>query len=94
MAIPIVVIGNTADPTTPLHIAKELARTLNSDKERNAALIQQDGYGHTSLCEPSLCTQALTRAYFIHGAPSVVNSLPFLYGSVPASTEVISSPLT
>ncbi|KAG8877859.1 hypothetical protein FRB97_002969 [Tulasnella sp. 331] len=99
IANPIVVIGNTFDPVTPLHMAKELVRTVNSNGKRNAALIQHDGSGHTTLEELSLCTQALVRAYFTDGSLPAdtlcgINFLPFPNGTAAAPTQIISSPLT
>ncbi|KAG8851863.1 hypothetical protein FRB96_009047 [Tulasnella sp. 330] len=91
IANPIVVIGNTFDPVTPLHMAKELVRTVNSNGKRSAALIQQDGSGHTTLEEPSLCTQALLRAYFTNGSaryplqPLLIKFELIWYGELPAS---------
>lgn len=54
----------TYDPVTPLSYAK----LANNRLGNNARLIQQtDGVGHTALGQPSLCTAAATRAYFING---------------------------
>ncbi|KAG8992911.1 hypothetical protein FRB94_011186 [Tulasnella sp. JGI-2019a] len=98
IANPIVVVGNTADPVTPLHMAKELVKTLNSNQKRNAALIQSDGFGHTSAEEPSFCKQALLRGYFMNGTLPAdtlcgINFLPFPNGTAVVPTQVISTPL-
>ncbi|KAG8998126.1 hypothetical protein FRB94_007181 [Tulasnella sp. JGI-2019a] len=98
IANPIVVVGTTADPVTPLHMAKELVRTLNSHQKRNAALIQTDGFGHTSASEPSFCKQALLRGYFMNGTLPAdilcgINFLPFPNGTAVVPTQVISTPL-
>lgn len=59
---PILLIGNTADPSTPylnsLKMAQELA---------NARLLTVQGYGHTSLLNPSSCANAAIAAYLIDG---------------------------
>ncbi|KAG8846395.1 hypothetical protein FRB96_002008 [Tulasnella sp. 330] len=99
IANPIVIIGNTFDPVTPLHMAKELVRILNSNGKRSAALIQHDGSGHTTWEEPSLCTQTLLRAYFTNGSLPAdtlcgINFLPFPNGTATVPTQIISSPLT
>jgi len=61
-AFPILFIGNTADPVTPLFAAVKMAL-----KFEDAGLIEQQSEGHCSLC-----TIAKIRAYFQEGKiPSV-----------------------
>lgn len=61
----ILVIGNQADPITPLPGAQFVAQTLGDGK--NAYLVQQDDFGHCSIAEHSDCTLAIVAAYFSNG---------------------------
>ncbi|CAE6339635.1 unnamed protein product, partial [Rhizoctonia solani] len=58
----IIVIGNEADPITPLVCAKNVADALGD----SAVLIEQDDYGHSSLAMRSNCTVAALQDYFVH----------------------------
>ncbi|TFK35062.1 TAP-like protein-domain-containing protein [Crucibulum laeve] len=60
---PILLIGNTADPVTPLWAAKKMSRGFNG-----SVVLTQDSPGHCSLSAPSLCTQQHIRDYFQTGA--------------------------
>jgi hypothetical protein len=57
---PILLVGTTADPSTPYANARAVARLLG-----NAALLTHDGYGHTSDADPSVCVTRATRAYLV-----------------------------
>ncbi|THH10350.1 hypothetical protein EW145_g1383 [Phellinidium pouzarii] len=59
----ILVIGNTADPITPVHNA----RAVNKMMPESTRLIVQDGSGHCSSAMSSLCTAKALRAYFLEG---------------------------
>lgn len=74
---PLLIIGNTYDPVTPLISAQG-----NSEVFNGSALLQQNGYGvgsskpmkisanlaqHCSLAQPSLCTAKIVREYFNTG---------------------------
>ncbi|KAF7360212.1 hypothetical protein MVEN_00750000 [Mycena venus] len=61
-SFPILVIGNTADPITPLANAKK-----TSEAFPDSVLLTQDCPGHTSLAAPSPCTQGYIREYFFNG---------------------------
>jgi len=61
----ILVIGNTADPITPVANARAVTDLLP-----NSRLVVQDGSGHCSLAMASLCTGKVVAAYFLH------NTLP------------------
>ncbi|KAF8910866.1 TAP-like protein-domain-containing protein [Mucidula mucida] len=63
LAYPILVIGNTADPITPL---KE-AEAVNDEFGDSSYLITQHGAGHGSFAELSSCTLKMTAAYLING---------------------------
>ena len=60
---PILVIGNTTDPSTPLKNAIAMTRQL-----ANARLLTVHGYGHTAFLNPSSCVQDYMSAYFRTGA--------------------------
>jgi pimeloyl-ACP methyl ester carboxylesterase len=60
---PILVIGNTTDPSTPYQNAVEMVEELG-----NAHLLTVDGYGHTQFLNPSQCANGAMVAYFLDGA--------------------------
>uniref|UniRef100_A0A8H7XK85 Alpha/beta-hydrolase n=1 Tax=Psilocybe cubensis TaxID=181762 RepID=A0A8H7XK85_PSICU len=59
---PILLIGNTADPVTPLWAARNMSRGFEG-----SVVLQQNSLGHCSLAAPSPCTQQYVRKYFIDG---------------------------
>jgi len=66
-AAPVLVVGTTADPTTPYRNARAVADLLG-----NASLLTHVGYGHTSAADPSSCvTSAVSRYLLTLDAPSV-----------------------
>ena len=62
-ANPVLVIGNTFDPATPLRGAVAMSQALS-----RARLLTVDGYGHTALINPSACVNRYVARYFISGA--------------------------
>jgi pimeloyl-ACP methyl ester carboxylesterase len=60
---PILVIGNTTDPSTPLREAIAMTHQLAS-----ARLLVVRGYGHTAFLNPSTCAGDFMTAYFRTGA--------------------------
>ncbi len=60
---PILVIGNTTDPSTPLRNSVVMA-----DELANARLLVVHGYGHTELLNPSTCASNYETDYFVTGA--------------------------
>ncbi|KAF8314503.1 alpha/beta-hydrolase [Clavulina sp. PMI_390] len=62
LANPMLIIGNTADPTTPVANAKRINEHLADSR-----LVVQDGPGHCSLAQASLCTGKVLREYFVDG---------------------------
>ncbi|KAF5311061.1 hypothetical protein D9619_008145 [Psilocybe cf. subviscida] len=59
---PILLIGNTADPVTPLWAAKKMSKGFE-----DSVVLTQDSAGHCSLSAPSVCTQKYVRDYFVDG---------------------------
>jgi pimeloyl-ACP methyl ester carboxylesterase len=62
-APPIVVIGTTRDPATPLEEAKALASQLSS-----GVLVTRDGDGHTAYHSDNDCIDHAVESYLIEGA--------------------------
>ncbi len=61
-AAPILVVGNTVDPSTPYENSVGMAKEL-----ANARLLTVRGYGHTAILNPSACANAAISAYLISG---------------------------
>ncbi|KAF5361716.1 hypothetical protein D9758_007284 [Tetrapyrgos nigripes] len=61
-SFPLLIIGNTADPITPLAAAKKTSSVFPG-----SVLLTLDSPGHTSAFVPSNCTQQYIGAYFSNG---------------------------
>ena len=59
---PVLVVGNTYDPATPLASSVRMAQQL-----ADARLLVVNGFGHTVLINPSSCAQDYIAAYLIDG---------------------------
>jgi len=57
---PVLLIGNSADPITPLANAQKVANMLGD----NAFLLEQLGFGHASIAQTSSCTLGVMYDYF------------------------------
>ncbi|KAI4521150.1 alpha/beta-hydrolase [Schizophyllum commune Loenen D] len=60
----ILIIGNTADPITPLENSQLMADLLVD----SATLLSQDLFGHAFFAEPSTCTTNIVSKYFEDGS--------------------------
>lgn len=61
-AHPVLVIGNTFDPSTPYQDSVAMSKLL-----ARARLLTVSGYGHTELLNPSTCAANYESAYFVSG---------------------------
>jgi pimeloyl-ACP methyl ester carboxylesterase len=61
-AAPILIIGNTTDPSTPIQNSIQMVKQL-----ANARLLTVHGYGHTAFLNPSGCASAAEVAYLVDG---------------------------
>ncbi|KAH7334293.1 TAP-like protein-domain-containing protein [Rhizoctonia solani] len=61
---PILFVSLDADPITPLASAVKMSRGFGSE---SASLLVQQGFGHTSIAHPSLCTAKNIHDYFLDG---------------------------
>ncbi|KAJ7062900.1 TAP-like protein-domain-containing protein [Mycena amicta] len=61
-SFPLLIVGNTLDPVTPLSAAKKMSKGFGG-----SVVLTQDSVGHSSISAPSLCTQKHIRAYFHEG---------------------------
>ncbi|KAF7433707.1 hypothetical protein PC9H_005670 [Pleurotus ostreatus] len=59
---PILWIGNTADPVTPIAGARKMAKGFPG-----SVVLTQDSPGHCSIAAPSVCTIGFVSAYFMNG---------------------------
>ncbi|TAQ86409.1 hypothetical protein B7494_g5254 [Chlorociboria aeruginascens] len=59
---PVLLIGNTYDGLTPLVSAYNLSSGLEG-----SVVLEVNGYGHTSLAAPSICTLKASAAYWTNG---------------------------
>lgn len=63
-APPILVVGNAADPATPIEGAEALVESLDS-----ATLLRSEGSGHTSFAQGNQCIDDAVVAYFVSVTP-------------------------
>ncbi|KAJ7199294.1 TAP-like protein-domain-containing protein [Mycena haematopus] len=61
-SFPLLLVGNTADPVTPLWAAKKMSQGF-----AGSVVLTQDSPGHCSIAAVSICTLKHIRQYFLEG---------------------------
>ncbi|KAF8956647.1 alpha/beta-hydrolase [Flammula alnicola] len=85
-SFPLLIIGNTADPVTPLVGAKKTAQQFPG-----SVVLTQDSFGHTSFAAPSECTIGHVQQYFQNGTlPAAGTVCPVTAALFPAPSTVTS----
>jgi hypothetical protein len=64
------IVLSQADPITPLVSARKTANELGD----NAFLVEQLGFGHSSLAQTSSCTLNIVSNYFVNSTVGVVTT--------------------
>ncbi|KAF3022560.1 hypothetical protein E8E14_013001 [Neopestalotiopsis sp. 37M] len=59
---PVLFVGNTYDPATPLASAHNMSATFEG-----SVVLEQHGFGHASVAQPSNCTASIIGDYFVNG---------------------------
>ncbi|KAK3387390.1 TAP-like protein-domain-containing protein [Podospora didyma] len=59
---PILFVGNTYDPATPVASARNMSASFEG-----SVVLEQHGFGHASLSQLSACTTTNLQAYFVNG---------------------------
>ena len=67
---PIMVIGTTYDPATPLKWGKALAKQLG-----DAVFVQFNGDGHTAYYSGSNCIDKIVDDFFLNGTEPTANTI-------------------
>ncbi|KAJ8092911.1 hypothetical protein PM082_023545 [Marasmius tenuissimus] len=61
-SFPMLIIGNTADPASPLSAGKKVSKQFPG-----SVVLEQNSPGHCSVSAPSVCTAKIVREYFVDG---------------------------
>lgn len=88
---PILLIGNTADPVTPLIGARAMAKEF---PKGGAYVAVQQGEGHCSIASPSLCMMNIVGTYFAKGTVPKTEEAFCAQQYVPFLGEVTSGNTT
>ncbi|KDQ11946.1 hypothetical protein BOTBODRAFT_432647 [Botryobasidium botryosum FD-172 SS1] len=91
-SFPVLLVGNTADPVTPVSHAFKMSKQF-----KDASVLVQNSPGHCSLSAVSICTMKHIRAYFndgvvpVNGTVCEVQSKLFARGSDKDILETLSA---
>ncbi|KAL0580850.1 hypothetical protein V5O48_001142 [Marasmius crinis-equi] len=85
-SFPLLLIGNTADPVTPLSAAKRVSQNFPG-----SVVLTQDSPGHASIAAPSNCTSKVIREYFANGSLPEEGTVCAMDGSFFAPTGTADS---
>lgn len=88
---PILLIGNTADPVTPLANAYSMAKLF---PEGGAVVAVQEGEGHCTLAVPTKCMSSMIQTYFGTGQVPEGDQLRCARESVPFLGDVSTGNMT
>jgi hypothetical protein len=86
---PMLLIGNTFDPVTPLASARGTHEAMKSSDRVNSVLLQHDGLGHSSLAQYSKCTVGYIHDYILFGKLPAENTICPV--DIPVFRDEISS---
>lgn len=85
---PVMLVAEPYDPATSLRNGKRLLAEMG----KSARMVVHHGYGHSSLQDPSACTNAVVKAYILYGkvpdkteTDCYADEKPYLYGVKPAT---------
>ncbi|KAK1826223.1 Alpha/Beta hydrolase protein [Podospora conica] len=85
---PVMLVAEPYDPATSLRNGRRLLAEMG----KSARMVVHHGYGHSSLQDPSACTNAVVKAYMLYGkvpdkteTDCYADEKPYLYGVKPAT---------
>lgn len=83
---PLLFIGNSADPVTPVRSARKFVGRFH-----NAGLVEQGSAGHCSLAAKSSCTERIIHNYFQHGVLPEAKEVFCEADEVPFGSDMVDA---